>query len=211
MKPENLVCFVANLISHTDWTAFSLYSVLVESFREKANPASQFKSPSTRAVFHSEDHLLHVKVMPSLPHIIVSNASAIGRLLWVSVMPFVPVCPEVYYTESGVFIPYLCFLIIIFIALPHSKSNLPHATYSFFLSIPFINGLLWMIVEMAKRIRICTAFVLDPSSVPITHIKYAQQPVVTTSWGSNTSGFQGNLHWCVLHIPTYTEFKIKRV
>ena len=113
-KPENLVCFVANLISHTDWIAFSLYSVLVGSLRERANPASQFRSSSTRAVFHSEDHLLHVKVMPSLPHIIVSNASAIGRLLWVSVMPFVPVCPEVYYTESGVFIPYLSFLIIIF-------------------------------------------------------------------------------------------------
>lgn len=114
MKPENLVGFVAKLISHTDWTAFSLYRVLVGSLRERANPASQFRSPATRAVFHSEDHLLHVKVMPSPSHIIVSNASAIGRLLWVSVMPFVPLCPEVYYTESGVFIPYLCFLIIIF-------------------------------------------------------------------------------------------------
>lgn len=89
-----------------------------------------------------------------------------------------------------------------FIALPHSKLNLPQDTYSFFLSIHFINGLLWMILEMAKRLRICTAFVLDPSSFSITHIKYAQQPVLTTSWGSNTSGFHRNLHWCV---PTHTQ------
>lgn len=101
--------------SHTDWTVFSLYSVLlIRSLRERANPASQFKNPSTIAVFHSVDHLLHVKAMPSLSHIFVSNASAIGRFPWVSVMLFVSVCPEVYYMESGVFIPYLCFLITTF-------------------------------------------------------------------------------------------------